>query len=146
MVDIAYIKNYKEKELRQYVLAYWLVTIASVGFQTVAKLQFSGANTNTMISIFQMIMTDIFIGAICVLVMILNEIWPEKAKTKLVYWHLPSDTVFSKISNGQIETLDLILIKQKPSMLICFQLRQPNKLRNGICSCVSAEIPIVVML
>jgi len=113
MADIEYVKNYKEKELRQYILAYLLIAIASVGFQTVAEFQVSGNDTNTMMSIFQMIMTDIFIGAICVLVIIFNEIWSDNMKTKLVYGQLPSDTVFSRISNGKIDTTGFDLDKAK---------------------------------
>jgi hypothetical protein len=84
MADIEYVKNYKEKELRQYVFAYLLITIASVGFHTVTEFQVSGININALISIFHMIMTGVLIGAICVLVMIFNEIWSDKMKTKLV--------------------------------------------------------------
>ena len=113
MTDIEYVKNYKEKELRQYVLAYLLVTIASVGFQTASELQVSGGNTNVMMSIFRMIMTDIFIGAICVLVMIINEIWSDKIKSKLVYGQLPSDTVFTRISNGKIDSTGFDLDEAK---------------------------------
>jgi hypothetical protein len=113
MSDIKYVKNYKKKELRQYVLAYLLVAIASVGFQTIAEfqLQISENVINAITPIFQMIMTDIFIGAICVLVMIFNEIWPDNMKTKLVYGQLPSDTVFSRISNGKIDTTGFDLDK-----------------------------------
>ena len=104
MVDIEYVKNYKEKELRQYVLAYLLVTIALIGFQTTSELQISQNDTNVMMSMFQMIMTDIFIGAICVLVLIFNEIWSDNMKTKLVYGKFPSDNVFTRIFNNKIDT------------------------------------------
>jgi hypothetical protein len=115
VADIEYVKNYKEKELRQYVLAYLLVTIASMGFQTIAelKLQVSGSDPNAMMTIFQMIMADIFIGAICVLVMILNEIWSDNMKTKLVYGQLPSNTIFTRISNGKIDATGFDLDKAK---------------------------------
>jgi len=113
MADIEYVKNYREKELRQYVLAYLLITIASVGFQTIAELQVSGINTNALPLIFQMLMTNIFIGAICILVMLVNEIWSDSLKTKLVYGKLPSDTIFSRISNGEIDTTGFDLDKAK---------------------------------
>jgi hypothetical protein len=113
MSDIEYVKNYKEKELRQYVLAYLLITIATVGFQTAVELQVSESYTNVMTLIFKMIMTDVFIGAICVLVMIFNEIWPDNMKTKLVYGQLPSNTVFSRISNGKIDATGFDLDKAK---------------------------------
>ena len=115
MANIEYVKNYKEKELRQYILAYLLVAIAAVGFQTINGLQSQiiSSATNVMIPVLQMIMTDIFIGAICVLVVIFNEIWPDSAKTKLVYWRLPSDTVFTKISTGKIDTTGFDLDKAR---------------------------------
>ena len=113
MSDIKYVKNYKEKELRQYVLAYLFITIATVGFQTAAELQVSESYTNVMMLIFKMIMTDVFIGAFCVLVMIFNEIWPDNMKTKLVYGQLPSNTVFSRISSGKIDATGFDLDKAK---------------------------------
>jgi uncharacterized protein YacL len=115
MSNIKYVKNYKKKELRQYVLAYLLITIASVGFQTVAAFQSqdSWSEANAMALVFQMIMTDVFIGAICVLVIIFNEIWSDKMKTNLVYGQLPSDTVFSRISNGKIDATGFDLDKAR---------------------------------
>ena len=115
MANIEYVKNYKEKELRQYVLAFLLIAIASVGFQSIngLQLQVPSSATNVMISVFQMIMTDIFVGATCVLVMIFNEIWPDRAKTKIVYGHMPSDTVFTRISNGKIDTAGFDLEKAR---------------------------------
>jgi hypothetical protein len=74
-------------------------------------LQASGSDINAMTSIFQMVMTDIFMGAICVLVMIFNEIWSDNMKTKIVYGQLPSDTVFSRISNGKIDATGFDLDK-----------------------------------
>ena len=106
MQDIEYVKDYREKELRQYILAYLLIAIASVGFQTATglKLLVSESETSVMISIMQMIMTDIFLGAICIIVIIFNEIWPDRAKTRLVYWKMPSETIFSRIANGKIDS------------------------------------------
>jgi len=104
MPDIEYVKDYREKELRQYVMAYLLIAIASVGFHTVAGLQqISDSATSTMVSILQMIMTDIFLGAICVIVVIFNEVWPDSVKTKLIYRKMPSDTVFSRIATSKID-------------------------------------------
>jgi len=105
MPDIEYVKDYREKELRQYVLAYLLIAIASVGFQTIAEFQTLAVSSETsiMVSIFKMIMTDIFLGAICVLVLILNEVWPDRAKAMIVYWKMPSDTIFSRIACGKID-------------------------------------------
>ena len=106
MPDIEFVKDYREKELRQYVLAYLLVAIATVGFQAVAglQLQASSSETNVIISILQMIITDLFLGGICIIVMIFNEIWPDHAKTRLIYWRMPSDTVFTRIKSGNIDT------------------------------------------
>ena len=50
---------------------------------------------------------------LCVLVMIFNEIWSDKAKTKLVYGQLPSDTVFSRISSGKIDATGFDIDKAK---------------------------------
>lgn len=33
-MNTEYIKNYRDKELKQYILAYLLITISSVGFYT----------------------------------------------------------------------------------------------------------------
>ena len=99
MADVEYVKGYKDKELRQYVLAYLLVTIASIGFQT----KIIGSTAGSFASLFQMIVTDFFVGAICILVLIFNELWPDRIKTKLIYKTMPSDTIFSDISSGKID-------------------------------------------
>ena len=70
-MNTEYIKSYREKELRQYVLAYLLIAIACVGFQK----QVVGATSVTLESLFTMFITDFFVGAMCVLVLVLNEIW-----------------------------------------------------------------------
>lgn len=127
MADIEYIKNYKEKELRQYILAYLLIAIASVGFQTVEELKVSENEVNLMLSIFQMIMTDIFVGAICVLVLILNEIWSDKMKTKLVYWKLPSDNIFTRISMGKVDSTGFELDKAKTIYAHLFTASSSNQ-------------------
>ena len=44
-----------------------------------------------------MISLDVLAGAMCVLVLILNELWSTSAKTFMVYGNLPSDTIFSDI-------------------------------------------------
>ena len=114
MPDIDYVKDYKEKELRQYVVAYLLIVVAFVGLHTVAELRqaLSGA-ASKMPLILQMIMTDIFLGAVCVLVIIFNEIWPDRIKTKLIYWRMPSDDIFTRIANGKIGPTEFDLTEAK---------------------------------
>lgn len=62
MQNIEYIKSYKEKELRQYVIAYLFVAVASVGFQ----MQITDDCVTSLATLFQMIIIDILIGAICI--------------------------------------------------------------------------------
>ena len=147
MADIEYVKSYKEKELRQYVLAYLLVTIASVGFQTVAELQVSGNVANVTMPIFQMIMTDIFIGAICVLVMIMNEIWSDNMKTKLVYGQLPSDSIFTRVSNDRIDSTGFDLDKAKAIYVHLFSAsatKQTEEWNKLLRKCKNSEYNNVV--
>jgi hypothetical protein len=109
MASIEYVKSYKDKELRQYILAYLLVSIAWIGFQT----QITGGDPLSLSSLFHMIMTDIFVGAISILVIILNEIWSDEAKTKLIYGTMPSGTVFTNISAGKFAASGVDLEKAK---------------------------------
>lgn len=92
-----YVKDYKEKELRQYILAYLLITIASVALQT----NFSADNANFLNTLLKMAAIDIWVGGLSVLVTILNEIWSDTAKTWFVYGSMPSDTIFSEIADGK---------------------------------------------
>lgn len=92
-----YIRDYKEKELRQFILAYLLITIASVALHT----DFSVDNANRLDTLLKMAAIDVWVGEIGVLVIILNEIWPDSFKTKLIYGRLPSDTIFSEIAVGK---------------------------------------------
>lgn len=98
-MNTSYLKEYKDKEMKQFVLAYLLVSISSIGFQT----QLSSNGTNLSTALFQMLVTDIFVGAICVLVFIFNELWSDNAKTRIIYKELPSNTIFSDIANGKID-------------------------------------------
>ena len=98
-MNTQYIKNYKYKELRQYIISYLLITIASVGFCTRATI----GNLDWYSSLFNMIAIDVLVGAICTLVFVLNELWSDKSKTRLVYHQMPSDAVFSDIASGKID-------------------------------------------
>ena len=98
-MNTEYIKDYKYKELRQYIISYLLITIASVGFCTRATI----GNLDWYSSLFNMIAIDVLVGAICTLVFVLNELWSDKSKTRLVYRQMPSDAVFSDIASGKID-------------------------------------------
>ena len=54
---------------------------------------------------------DVLVGSICVLVFVLNELWSDKAKTKIVYRKMPRDTVFSDIASGKIDATGFDLVK-----------------------------------
>jgi hypothetical protein len=99
MKDIEYVKSYKEKELRHYVVAYLLIAIASVGFNAESL----NSDAIAFASLLQMVIVDILVGAACVLVVVLNELWSDKVKNKLVYGELPSNTVFTDIANNTID-------------------------------------------
>lgn len=98
-MNTEYIKNYKYKELRQYIISYLLIAIASVGFCTGAAIE----NSDLFSSLFNMIAIDVLVGAICTLVFVLNELWSDKSKTRLVYRQMPSDAIFSDIASGKID-------------------------------------------
>jgi hypothetical protein len=106
-MNTEYIKNYRDKELKQYILAYLLITISSVGFYTEESVK----NTDLLPSLFSMAAIDVLVGSICVLVFVLNELWSDKAKTKIVYRKMPSDTVFSDIASGKIDATGFDLVK-----------------------------------
>ena len=108
-MNIEYIKDYKEKELKQFVIAYFLVAVAAVGFYSLS----SAKSVGVLSAFFEMITIDIFVGAISVLVTILNELWPDKVKTKIVYKNMPSDSVFSEIVTGTADATGFDLEKAK---------------------------------
>lgn len=80
-MNTEYIRDYKSKELKQFVIAYFLIAVASVGFYALPNTQMVGI----LAASFEMISIDIVTGAICVLVFILNELWSSKSKAKIVY-------------------------------------------------------------
>jgi hypothetical protein len=99
-MNTEYIKDYRFKELKQFVLAYLLLAVASVGFYTKTSVE----NAGLISSLFSMVTIDVLVGAICALVFVLNELWSDGAKSKIVYHKMPSDTVFTDISTGKIDT------------------------------------------
>jgi len=108
-VNAEYIKDYKDKELKQFVVVYFLVAVAAVGFYELSSVKTIGM----LSALFEMITIDIFVGAISVLVTILNELWPDKARTKIVYKNMPSDSVFSEIATGKVDATGFDLEKAK---------------------------------
>ena len=56
---------------------------------------------------------DTLAGAICALVLILNEFWPDKVKQQIIYKDMPSDTVFTDIASGKIDAAGFDLTKAK---------------------------------
>jgi hypothetical protein len=60
-----------------------------------------------------MVTIDVLVGAICALVFVLNELWSDGAKSKIVYRKMPSDTVFTDISTGEIDATGFDLDKAK---------------------------------
>lgn len=106
-MNTEYIKDYRDKELKQFVVAYFLIAVASVGFYALSSAKAVG----NLSVLFEMITIDTFVGAISILVIILNELWSDKAKTKIVYKKMPSDSVFSNISTGKIDSTGFDLEK-----------------------------------
>lgn len=106
-MNTEYIKDYKYKELKHYILAYLLIAIASIGFGTRASIE----NSDLLSSLFNMVAIDVLVGAICALVFVFNELWSDKSKTRIVYRNMPSDTVFSDIASGKIDATGFDLIK-----------------------------------
>ena len=105
-----YVKDYKEKELRQYILAYLLITVASIALHT----DFSADNENLLDTLLKMAAIDIWVSGLSVLVVILNEIWPDAMKTEIVYGSMPSYTIFSEIAAGENERcFDIDVAKEK---------------------------------
>ena len=105
-----YVKDYKEKELRQFILAYLLITVASIALHT----DFSADNADLLDPLLKMAAMDIWVSGLSVLVVILNEIWPDAMKTKIVYGSMPSDTIFSEIAAGKRSfCFDLDAAKEK---------------------------------
>ena len=56
-MNTEYIKNYKDKELKQFVVAYFLVAVAAVGFYALSNTETIGLLT----ALFEMITIDIFV-------------------------------------------------------------------------------------
>lgn len=105
-----YVKDYKEKELRQYILAYLLITVASIALHT----DFSADNENLLDTLLKMAAIDIWVSGLSVLVVILNEMWPDAMKTEIVYGSMPSDTIFSEIAAEENEfCFDVDVAKEK---------------------------------
>lgn len=104
-----YIKDYRDKELRQYILATFLVLSASIGLGMLELLD----KSISFSALLEILSFEILEGAICILVSIFTELWGNKAKIHIVYSHFPSDTIFTEIENGTIYSLDYDTSKAK---------------------------------
>lgn len=108
-MSLSYVKDYKDKELRQYITVYFLVAVGSAGAYALS----SPRDLGTLSMLLEIITIDFFLGALSVLVIILNELWSDKAKAKIVYKVLPSETIFSKIAKGEVDASDFDLEKAR---------------------------------
>lgn len=104
-----YIKNYRDNELRQFVAVYFLIAVASGIFYALSAARVCGG----LSALFEMLTIDIFVGAASILVIIFNELWPDEAKTRMVYKKMPSDSIFSDIASGKVDATGFDLEKAK---------------------------------
>ena len=141
-MNVEYIKDYKYKDLKQYVLAYLLIAVASVGFYVKDTIGAVGL----LSALSSMIAIDTLAGAICALVFILNEFWPDKVKQQIIYKDMPSDTVFTDIASGKIGAAGFDLAKAKKCLHIYQMLQQISKPQSGTIFCENAKMPSVEML
>ena len=80
-MNVDYIKDYKDRELKQFVGAYFLVAVAATGFYTLPSMQDVGLET----VLSKTLTIDAFIAAASVLVIIFNELWSDKVKTRILH-------------------------------------------------------------
>lgn len=106
-MNTEYIKDYKYKELKHYILSYFLIVVASAGLCARGSID----DSNLLSSLINMVAVDVLAGAICTLVFVLNELWSDKAKTRIIYREMPSDAVFSDIASGNIDATGFDLVK-----------------------------------
>lgn len=135
-----YVKDYKEKELRQYILAYLLITAASIALHT----DFSADNADLLNTLLKMTAMDIWVSGLSVLVVILNEIWSDAMKTRIVYGIMPSDTIFPRL---QLEKTSFALTSmwQRRSINTFLRFHQTSRGQSGTSCCTPAEQPIAEM-
>lgn len=106
-MNTEYIKDYKYKELKHYILSYFLIVVASVGLCSGGSID----DSNLLSSLINMVAVDVLAGAICTLVFVLNELWSDKSKTRIIYREMPSNAVFSDIASGNIDSTGFNLVK-----------------------------------
>lgn len=130
-----YIKDYKYKELRHYIFAFFLIVVSSIGLVTYDSIS-PEKYVETLITMLSM---DFLQGAICILVMIINEIASNSTKSKIVYGVLPSDSIFSDINTGKFKTIDFDIFDAEKNTNNMYLSRVLNKLWNGINSYITHE-------
>lgn len=86
-------------------LGIFVNSFSFVGFYTEEGVK----NKGLLPSLFSMATIVALVGAICVLLFVFNELWPDKAKTKIVYLKVPSATIFSDIASEKMMYPALIL-------------------------------------
>lgn len=85
----------------------FLIVVASVGLCARGSID----DSNLLSSLINMAAVDVLAGAICTLVFVLNELWSDKAKTRIIYREMPSDAVFSDIASGNIDATGFDFVK-----------------------------------
>ncbi len=111
-----YIKDYKGKELKLFIMSYMLITAVVVAFYVMKN--------NEIVEVFpvliELVTFDAIAGAACSIVYIVNELWTFPARKKLVYKALPSETVFSDITEGKTTIPGIDMKKAKEQYRVLF--------------------------
>lgn len=108
-MNTSYIKDYKDKELKHFIMASVIVVVSLIGLRMYGIWPQDGLESLLL----KAIPIDLLEAAIGILVYIFTELWNNTAKVWIVYKQLPSDTVFSDIIAGKMKSLDFDIVQAK---------------------------------
>ncbi len=96
------IKDYREKELKIYVIANIIVILYLSDILNVGELV---SENNYMKLIISILNSSLFSGIIYSLCIVFDSLIPSKIKDYFVYWwwHKPGETIFSRMYNNKID-------------------------------------------
>jgi len=95
------LKNYRENEIKWYIIAFLLLLLA-VCYPT--SLQ--GLDVDLATKIEKLLTSSLFAGAICTLAFVFDSIFPANVKEGLLFLgftKMPGKTIFTRISNNKLK-------------------------------------------
>lgn len=123
------LKNYRDNELKWFILAYLFLTIGSGNPDVI-----NGTGIETLSKIENLISTSLISGAICSLAFVIDSLYSQKIKNALLYLgftKMPGTTIFTRIKSGTLNDVRFETVQAQKKYETIINNIPENKSKSG---------------